>query len=89
MKNLMLLLLFFAGTSQRVPDLQLNLVAAPPPPERLDEVGRVHEGCAIGTSDAPPTPFRVTLADTDRLAYELGDAMSFNVIVENISTTQR
>jgi len=27
----------------------------------------------------------VTLADTDRLAYEVGDAMSFNVIIENTS----
>src|SRR4051794_23670298 len=87
MKNLLLLLLFLAGTSQRVPDLQLNLVAAPPPPERPNDVGRVHEGCVSGTSHDPPTPFRVTLADTDRLAYERGDAMSFNVIVENISTT--
>jgi hypothetical protein len=86
MKNLLLVVVFLAGASQRVPELQLNLVAAPPPPERLEESGRVHEGCGVGTSGGPPTPFRVMLADTDRLAYEVGDAMSFNIIVENIST---
>jgi hypothetical protein len=85
-KNLLLVLVFLAGASQRAPELELNLVAAPPPPERLDEAGRVGEGCGGGTTDGPPTPFRVTLADTDRLAYEVGDEMSFNVIIENIST---
>ena len=86
MKNLLLLLLFPTGAPQRPPELQLNLVAAPPASERQEEAGRVHEGCGNGTEGGPPTPFRVTLADTDRLADHVGDAMSFNVIVENIST---
>jgi hypothetical protein len=86
MKHLWVLLVLLAGAPQHAPELQLNLVAAPPPPERPEEAGRGGEGCAGGMSDGPPTPFRVTLADTDRLAYDVGDAMAFNVIVENIST---
>ena len=30
----------------------------------------------------------MTLADTDRLSYQLGDTMSFNVIIENTSTAR-
>jgi hypothetical protein len=85
-KHLLLLLVLLAGASQRAPELQLNLIAAPPPPERLDEAGRVHEGCGTGTSDRPATPFTVTLADTDRLAYDIGDGIFFTVGIENIST---
>jgi hypothetical protein len=86
-KNLLLVLLLLSGALQRGPELQLNLVAAPPPPpERAEDEHRVHEGCGRGTSDGPLTPFKVTLADTDRLAYNVGDTMTFNVIIENIST---
>jgi hypothetical protein len=89
MTILLLLLALLGGAPQRGPELQLNLVAAPPPPpERPEDVRRVGEGevCGTGTSGGPPTPFKVTLADTDRLAYDVGDTMSFNVIVENISS---
>jgi len=87
MKHLLLVLVLLGGALQRGSELQLNLVAAPPPPpERPDEIRRLQAGCGTVTSNQPPTPFKVTLADTDRLAYEVGDAMSFNVIVENIST---
>jgi hypothetical protein len=89
MKHLWVLLALLAGAPQHAPELQLNLVAAPaPPPPRPEEMGR-GEGCgsAEGMSNraAKTTPFTVTLADTDRLAYELGDTMSFTVIIENTS----
>jgi hypothetical protein len=81
---LTLLVAFLAAGPQRPPDVQLNLVAAPPPPERpSDPAGRVLEGCIQATTEAPPT-LRVTLLDTDRLSYTVGDSMSFNVLLENI-----
>jgi hypothetical protein len=86
MKHLLLVLVVLGSGLQRGPELQLNLVAAPPPPERPEEGGSVHGGCGTWSEGQPATPFRVTLADTDRLAYAVGDAMTFNVIIENIST---
>ena len=69
---------------QRAPELQLNLVAAPTPPERpFDPATTIPEGCMAGTSGDPPT-LRVTLLDTDRLSYTVGDRMSFNIVLENI-----
>jgi hypothetical protein len=90
MTVLLLLLALLGSAHQHAPELQLNLVAAPPPPpERPEDVRRIQAGCGSVTaaSDQPPkaTPFTVTLADTDRLAYELGDTMSFTVIIENTS----
>jgi len=68
MKHLLLVLVLLGGALQRGPELQSNLVAAPPPPpERPEDARRVHEGCGGVTSDGPPTRFKVTLADTDRL----------------------
>ena len=89
MTAFILLLALTAAPSQQAPELQLNLVAAPPPPERPNENDRgVVEGCVSAFGDSPhganlPKPLKVTLADTDRLVYSLGDAMSFTIVLEN------
>lgn len=82
---LTLLLALVAPPSQRAPELQLNLVATPPPPERPADTASAGEGCgsAAGSSAHAPRPLKVTLADTDRLAYMVRDTMSFNVVLEN------
>lgn len=83
---LTLLLALMAPSSQRGTELQLNLAAAAPPPERPND-RRGGEGCGSGgggSSHAPMTkPLNVTLAGTDRLAYTVGDSMSFSVVLEN------
>jgi hypothetical protein len=86
MRILALVLALLAGVSQRAPELRLNLVAAPPPPERASNVKGIGSGCAEATSHRPPATFKVTLADTDRLAYQVGDRASYNVILENTSS---
>jgi hypothetical protein len=83
---LTLVVALIAPPSQRGAEIQLNLAAVAPPPERPSD-RRVGEGCgsASGSSShAPPTkPLKVTLADTDRLAYTVGESMFFNVVLEN------
>jgi hypothetical protein len=81
---LTLLLALVAPASQPAPEIQVNLVAVPPPPERPAD-HTPGAGCGSGTSSALGEPHRlkVTLADTDRRAYAVGDGMSFNVILEN------
>jgi len=68
-------------------ELQLNLVGAPLPPERPDAKA-LKDGCGVGSSDSvgAPKPFKVTLADTDRLMYLVGETMTFTVIIENTCT---
>src|SRR4051812_48233848 len=79
------LMLALGMPPQRASELQVNLVATPPPPERPADIAPVREGCGSATGDSAhaPKPLKVTLADTDRLAYTVGDTMSFNVIIEN------
>jgi hypothetical protein len=86
--TVLLLLALVAPPSQRAPELQLNLVATPPPPERPGDRAGVGEGCGSATGSSshapnPPKPLKVTLADTDRLAYMVGDSIIFNVVLEN------
>ena len=84
MSVLVLLLALLLGAPQRGPELPLNLAAAPPPPERADTKG-IGPDCAAVTSSDPPATFKVKLAETDRLAYRVGEAMSYTVIIENTS----
>jgi hypothetical protein len=92
MTAFMLLLALIAAPPQHAPELQLNLVAAPPPPERPNVNDRgVGEGCGTALGDSAhganlPRPLKVTLADTDRLAYSVGETMSFSVVLENTGT---
>jgi hypothetical protein len=56
--------------SPRAPELPLNLVSIPPPPEHPERAGHVGEGCANVTGKAAgvPRPFTVTLAISARVA---------------------
>jgi hypothetical protein len=82
------LLALVAVALQRAPELQLKLGAGHPLPERPFGVAidSGAEDCinVTGLSDPGPRPLKVTLADTDRLSYTVGDAMSFSVVLENV-----
>jgi hypothetical protein len=73
---------------QRAPEFPVNLVGVPPPPER--PLTKPTEGCVNVTGHSPHAtgikPLKATLAATDRLAYTVGDEMSFNVVLENTGT---
>lgn len=83
---LTLLLALIAPPSQRGAEIQLNLAAVAPPPERPSD-RRVGEGCGSASGSSSHAPLtkslKVTLADTDRLAYTVGESMFFNVVLEN------
>jgi hypothetical protein len=81
---LALLLALMAAAPQRAPELQLNLVAALPPPERPFDPAKFGFSSCGGGGTGAPTTLKVTLADTDRLGDTVGDTMSFSVVLENI-----
>src|SRR4029453_18823536 len=58
-----------------------------PPPGRAGDRGGSGEGCSSGggsfSHGSPRKALEVTLADTDQLAYTVGDIMPFSIALQN------